>query len=87
MRRHPGAPDAVVGFRYQGDGDSTLDVATRLQVVLLPFRREETGYVFKHSLCIHTKETICRHEKMGEVTTFLEVGIQIILFLLTDIIY
>ena len=68
-----------MGGTNKGDDEPNLDVATRPQVGLLPFRCGAAGYALKHSLHLHSKEDIHRHNKGGEVTIFLEAGLHIIL--------
>ena len=82
VRRHLLSPDAVVGSMDQSDVYPTLDVATYLQVRLLPFCCEAAGYVFKPILCFHAREAIHLHDKGAEVTAFMEAGIQILLLCL-----
>ena len=50
---HLGTPDAVVHRADKCDGHSTIYIAARPQVGLLPLHHKAAGYTFKHRLCLH----------------------------------
>ena len=82
VRRKPGSPEAGVGGMYHCDDHSTLGVAARPRVGLLSFCHKMDGYAFKRSLRLHDEAAIHQHDKLGEVTTLPEAGLQILILLL-----
>ena len=67
---------------YQGDVQPTHDVAAHPLVGLLTFHCKAAGYLFKHSLRLHSDESIHQHDKGREVTTLLEAGLHVIIIIL-----
>ena len=62
--------------------NSTIYVAACTRVGLFPLRHEAAGYVFKHSLRIHSEEAVYRYEKGGEMAALPEATLNVFLPLL-----
>ena len=71
-----------MGRLDHGDGHLNLNMVAITQVGMLPFRCETIGYAFKRSLCLQSEETIHQYDEGGEVMTFHEARLHILLFLL-----
>ena len=52
---HPGSSYTAIGGAHQSDFNPTLDIPTRLQVVLIPLGGQANGYPLQGSRCLHVK--------------------------------